>query len=115
MNTSLIKLQSNDIDESSNQLDEVLYFNPKSEERLIKALSNNRKFEFLMFNLWRTRAVLFNILQDNYDKESKSYLNNVEEKFGNQFHAINNLIGILLEGTDWNQSLFVNNEPTEEF
>ncbi|RRT86454.1 hypothetical protein [Empedobacter falsenii] len=114
MNTSLIKNPTQQSNEQVNQLDEVLYFNPKSEERLIKALSNNRKFEFLMFNLWRTRAVLFNILQDNYDKESKSYLNNVEEKFGNQFHAINDLIGVLLEGTDFHPSIFPQ-EPTERF
>lgn len=114
MNTSLIKLQSNDIIETSNQLDEVSYFNPENKERLIKALANNRKFEFLMYNLWKTRGIIFNILQDNYDKTTGKYINNVENNFGNQFHAINNLIGILLEGTDWNQSLFVNNEPTEK-
>lgn len=114
MNTSLIKLQSNDIIETSNQLDEVSYFNPENKERLIKALANNRKFEFLMYNLWKTRGIIFNILQDNYDKTTGKYINNVENNFGNQFHAINNLIGILLEGTDWNQSLFVDNEPTEK-
>ncbi len=114
MNTSLIKLQSNDIIETSNQLDEVSYFNPENKERLIKALANNRKFEFLMYKLWKTRGIIFNILQDNYDKTTGKYINNVESNFGNQFHAINNLIGILLEGTDWNQSLFVNNEPTEK-
>ncbi|WP_314242565.1 hypothetical protein [Empedobacter tilapiae] len=37
MNTSLIKLRSNDIIETSNQLDEVSYFNPENKERLIKA------------------------------------------------------------------------------
>jgi len=114
MNTSLIKLQSNDIDESSNQLDEVLYLNAKNKKWLIESLSNNRKFEFLMYNLWKTRGIIFNILQDNYDKTTGKYINNVEDNFGNQFHAINNLIGILLEGTDWNQSLFVDNEPTEK-
>ncbi|WP_291077933.1 MULTISPECIES: hypothetical protein [unclassified Empedobacter] len=115
MNTSLIKLQSNDIIETSNQLDEASYFNPENKERLIKALANNRKFEFLMYNLWKTRGIIFNIMQDNYDKKTGKYINNVESNFGNQFHAINNLIGILLEGTDWNQSLFVDNEPTEKF
>ncbi len=114
MNTSLIKLQSNDIDESSNQLDEVLYLNAKNKKLLIESLSNNRKFEFLMYNLWKTRGIIYNILQDNYDKTTGKYINNVENNFGNQFHAINNLIGILLEGTDWNQSLFTNNEPTEK-
>ncbi|MFV0189743.1 hypothetical protein OBK29_07400 [Empedobacter falsenii] len=114
MNTSLITFQTNDNTSASNQLDEVSYFNPKNKERLIKALNNNRKFEFLMYNLWKTRGIIFNILQDNYDKTTGKYINNVEDNFGNQFHAINNLIGILLEGTDWNQSLFTNNEPTEK-
>lgn len=114
MNTSLIKLQSIDTTETSNQLDEVLYLNAKNKKWLIESLSNNRKFEFLMFNLWKTRGIIYNILQDNYDKNTGTYLNNVEKNFGNQFHAINNLIGILLEGTDWNQNLFVNNEPTEK-
>ncbi|WP_313374974.1 hypothetical protein [Chishuiella sp.] len=112
MNTAITLTQ---VAEQTNQLDEVKYFNPKSEKWLKEVLNDNRKFEFLMFNLWRTRSVLFNILQDNYDKKTESYLNDVEKKFGNQFNAINDLIGILLDGTDWNQSLFVNNEPTTRF
>ncbi|GGE92228.1 hypothetical protein SAMN05443634_10888 [Chishuiella changwenlii] len=111
MNTAITLIQTA---EQSNQLDEVLYLNPKNKKWLIDSLSNNRKFEFLMFNLWKTRGIIYNILQDNYDKKTGTYLNNVEKNFGNQFHAINNLIGILLDGTDWNQSLFVNNEPTEK-
>jgi len=109
MNTSLITFQTNDNTSTSNQLDEVSYFNPKNKERLFKALNNNRKFEFLMFNLWRTRAVLYKILEENNFNEK------ITKTWGNQFHAVNNLIGILLDGTDWNQSIFVNNEPTEKF
>lgn len=102
------KLQSIDTTETSNQLDEVFYLNAKNKKWLIESLSNNRKFEFLMYNLWKTRGVLYNILEKNNFNEE------VKTTWGNQFHAINNLIGILLEGTDWNQSLFVDNEPTEK-
>lgn len=106
MNTAITLTQ---VAEQTNQLDEVKYFNPKSEKWLKEVLNDNRKFEFLMFNLWRTRSVLYKILEENNFNE------NITKSWDNQFHAINDLIGILLDGTDWNQSLFVNNEPTTRF
>ena len=94
------------INVKNQQIDEVLYFNPKCKERLINGLNDNSVFEHLMFNLWRIRGVLYNIL------EKDKFSNEVKEQWGEQFHAVNNLIGVLLEGNDWNQQLFTNNQPT---
>lgn len=111
MTTTMTPVQSqNDFNQN-----EVPYFNEKSKERLLQSLSDNRKYEFLMFNLWKTRAVLFEIIQKDYDKGTETYKTGANEAWGDQFHAINDLIGVLLDGTDWNQNLFVDNPPKKRF
>lgn len=94
---------------------EIPYLNEKNKTWLLNSLSDNRKYEFLMFNLWKTRAVLFEIIQKDYDKETETYKTGANEVWGDQFHAINDLIGVLLDGTDWSQRLFVDNPPKTRF
>ena len=86
------------------ELKEVPYLTDKAKDKLINLLNDNEKYEYLMFNLWRTRGVLSATLEKNNS-----------EVWQDQMNALNDLINVLIGEGVWSQDLFIHNPPKKRF